>query len=310
MKKLLFVIMLFLLSSYASNSAVSRVFVALSNETLSTVPIQGNLTWSTYLGSSKLAFAKGYTYVVKIEFSSGSLGTFKSSSTQATISGLVKSGTTYQFNLAISPTATRLATFNIGLESLNPLLTANLIPCEIVEIGKFYSLILRDTSNTTRSLATKSPGMSTIVFKNLTGKKSMKFSGSSLTNVKFSSSGNSYISSGITVNPASLTDINSTNFSIEFSATSINSTSGAIKDVLLSRVFDVAADKAYPWVSYKYALMIPPSGQTPPPVTNTGGSGPLTSSTVNFEILPGKWQVLDQYSVGYNIFLDGRYMVD
>ena len=107
MKKVLFVIILFLVSSYASKAAVSRVFVALSNEALSTVPVQGNLTWSTYLGTSKLAFAKGYTYLIKIEFSSGSLGTFKSSSTQATISGLVKSGTTYQFNLAISPNSPR-----------------------------------------------------------------------------------------------------------------------------------------------------------------------------------------------------------
>jgi len=152
--------------------------------------------------------------------------------------------------------------------------------------------------------------MSTVVFKNLTGKKSMKFSGSALINAKFSSSGNAFISSGITMNPANLIDVSSTNFSIEFTASSINATASQIKEVFLSRIFDAAADKAYPWVSYKHALMIPPSGQTPPPVTNPGGSGLLTSSAVNFEILPGKWQVLDQYSVGYSIFLEGRFMVD
>ncbi len=306
--KILSFFLLLVLTAGNASAAINKVFINVTGETPGNTPVNGSLTWTKYLGSSKLAFAKGYTYLVKIEFSAGTTGTLQSSSANAVVSGLTKSGSTYTFKLSVSSAAARLSAFDLGIPSLLPA-AGNTIVCEVVEIGRFYSLLVTDSSQTTRVTTSLNPGLSTLVFKSATGVKYLKFSGAQLANARFIHSSASYTSGGISISPPALSGVSATSFTVPLQAITVSSTASLIKEAILSKIMDTAADKSYPWISYKYALMIPPSGQTPPPVNNTGGSG-LTSSTQNFEVLPGQWQILNSFQSGYSIFLEGKYMVD
>ncbi len=303
MKRIL-ILMLLSIASRQMNAAISKVYVALANENFSSIPVNGNLNWSTYIGLSKLAFASGYSYKVKIEYTSGSAGGIRSTSTNALISGIVKTGETYDFKLDIPSSVPRLSTFKMGLQTLNasPVLNSDMISCEVVEIGRFYSMIISDSSATTRyTRGTQNMEVTTITWKKGTGPKYFRFAGGGFTNAKFLPATTAYSVGGITIDPFTITraDINYIEFKLK--PTTINSSPASLKEVILAKIFDAAVDKPYPWVSYKYAEMEPPSG-----FPNQG----FNPKDRTIEHIYGLIYTLNKYEEGFNIFLNSNFVVD
>ncbi len=294
-----------MLPLYSLKAGIQKVFISVGDEPLSSVPVHGILNWSTYIGASKLAFAKGYTYNVKVEYSTGSAGIFTSGSGQAVISGLVKKNDTYEFKLTISEAALRLSTFDFGLRALNSApnqLQPPVVPCEVVEIGKFYSMIITDSSATTRyTRGTQNMEVTTITWKKGTGLKYFRFAGGGFTNAKFLPVTAVYSTSGITIDPFTIkrADINYLDFILN--PTTISSSPASLKQVILAKIFDAAVDKAYPWVSYKYAEMYAPSG-----LPNQG----FNPKDKTIEHMYGLIYTLGKYEEGFNIFLNSNFVVD
>jgi len=303
MKRIL-LLLLFSIPVLQIDAAINKVFVAVSNESFSATPVSGNLSWSTYIGTSKLAFASGYTYKVKIEFSSGSPGSLRSSSANAVISENVKTGDTYEFKLEIPATAARLSTFKMGLQTLNqqPTLAPNMILCEVVTIGKFYSMIITDSSATTRyTRGTQVMEVTNITWKKGSGPKYFRFAGGGFTNAKFLPATTAYAMSGITIDPFTITRAAGNYIEFMLKPTTINSSPASLKEVILAKIFDAAVDKPYPWVSYKYAEMYTPSGYS------TQG---FIEKDRTIEHLYGLIYTLGKYEEGFNIFLDSKFVVD
>ena len=60
------VLILFILVSYLSSANVAKVYVSHASEPLGTTPIHGTLSWTSYIGTGKLAFVKGNSYKLKV----------------------------------------------------------------------------------------------------------------------------------------------------------------------------------------------------------------------------------------------------
>lgn len=112
----------------------------MENESLSSTPVHGSALWSNYIGSGRLAFAGGYNYKMKIEYS-GVIppGTIKEINAFATVSNVVQSGRIFTFNLKTPETTPRLETLQIGyFKSGTALLYA--VNWEVVRRNQFYNL--------------------------------------------------------------------------------------------------------------------------------------------------------------------------
>ncbi len=174
-------IIFFMLLSHQLMANVNKVFIAVESEALSTTPIHGSASWASYIGVSKLAFAKGYSYRMKIEYS-GIIppGTIKASNSSATISNVIQSGNTFTFNVTIPEITSRLSTFQIGYNKSGSTLSF-IIPCEVVEIGTLFSMTVKDTTNTMMvSYAAKTDQLTSIIFIKNTGNKYFTFYGNNL----------------------------------------------------------------------------------------------------------------------------------
>lgn len=307
---LLFVMLL----SHVTIANVSKVYIAVENESLSSTPVHGTALWSTYIGTGKLAFARGYNYKMKIEYS-GVIppGTIKVSNAFATVSNVVQSGRIFTFNLKIPETTPRLETFQIGyFKSGTALLYA--INCEVVEIGKLFSMLVKDTTNTMMvAFAPKSDQLLSMTFIKGTGRKDFSFNGSNLKSIAFFHAIGSGQSSGLFFNSGSFQSGGETNFTIKATVSTVPASGGKIASDVLSRVIDAAADKLYPWVTYKYARMlgggtgIQQSGSS----SGSGTSGgTITVAPVLFEVLPGQTITLPAGTSGFNNFLSAGYNIN
>lgn len=306
MKKIIVILLFMALQLSSVQAGILKVYVSVGDEPLSGIPVNGSMNWFTYIGASNLAFAKGYTYNVKVEYSAGSTGTFVSSSPLAVISGLVKKNDTYEFKLKIQETASRLSTFNFGLRTLNPtptLLQSQIVSCEVVEIGRFYSLIIEDSTATTRyTRGNQNMEVTTIAWKKGTGPKYIKFAGGGFTNAKFLPATTAYSAGGITIDPFIITYAHINYLRFMLKPTTINSSPSSLKELILAKIFDAAVDKAYPWVSYKYAEMEPPSGFPTQSIINPKDR--------TIEHIYGLIYTLGVYEEGFNIFLNSKFVVD
>ena len=178
-----------MLFSLATSANISKVFVCAENESFSTTPVHGTTSWTTYIGTSKLAFARGYTYKMKIEYSGLiPLGTIATNNNFASVNSVERSGNTFTFKIVIFSTSDRLSTFQVGFRKTGILINYP-IACEVVEIGKLYSMTLQDSTNSTMVvLAAKSQTLASLQFAKQTGKKYFRFYGSDLGNIRFNSS--------------------------------------------------------------------------------------------------------------------------
>ncbi|MFN5370836.1 MAG: hypothetical protein ACK5B6_05165 [Bacteroidia bacterium] len=314
----------FLWLSLTLSGNVSKVFICAENESFGATPVHGSTAWTTYIGTSKLAFAKGYTYKMKIEYS-GLIppGTIGLSNDLVFVNAVERSGNVFTFKIEIPSTTNRLSTFQIGFRKTGTTLNYP-IACEVVEIGKLFSMTLQDSSNTTMTSFNpqipNSPLM--LVFLKQTGKKHMRFYGSALGNIRFNSSLTGGQAMGLTFNSASYSAVDNTNFKLTATVGSVSATGGQIAEHILGRLIDNAADKHYPWVTYKYAAKLEGSTAIMPTTTQTGGttavssgtSGTLTtgtiSTTVYFTILPGQTIALPNSTEGYYNFMSTTYSVN
>ena len=298
----------FLWFSLTASANVSKVFICAENESFSTTPIHGTSSWATYIGSSKLAFAKGYTYKMKIEYS-GLIppGTIVINNNFAVVNSVERSGNTFAFKFMIPSTSSRLSTFQIGYRKTGNTLQFP-IACEVVEIGKLISMTLQDSSNTTMAtLGPKSTKLLALQFIKQTGKRHLRFYGNTLGNIRFNHSLTGGQAMGLTFNSASYTAVDNTNFKLTATVGSVNATGGQLAEHILGRLIDNAADKHYPWVTYKYAARL--EGDTAIGSTSTATEGTL-SSAVFFTVLPGQTIILPLATAGYHDFITATYSVN
>ena len=303
---ILLAIMLF---SLATSANISKVFVCAENESFSTTPIHGTSSWATYIGTSKLAFARGYTYKMKIEYS-GLIppGTIATNNNFASVNSVERSGNTFTFKIVIFSTSDRLSTFQVGFRKTGTLINYP-IACEVVEIGKLYSMTLQDSTNTTMvAFAAKSQTLASLQFAKQTGKKYFRFYGSDLGNIGFNSSLTSGLAMGLLFNAASFVSVDNTNFKLNATAGTVSATGGKLAEHILGRLIDTAADKLYPWVTYKYAARM--AGE----ITNVSGTipggGAISGTAVSFSLLPGQIVILPSTTSGYHDFISAIYTVN
>jgi len=299
----------FLWVSLTTSANVSKVFICAENESFSTTPIHGTSSWTTYIGSSKLAFAKGYTYKIKIEYS-GLIppGTIVINNNFAVVNSVERSGNTFAFKIVIPSTSDRLSTFQIGYIKTGNTLQFP-IACEVVEIGKLYSMTLQDSTNTTMAaFATKSTTLLALQFAKQTGKKYFRFYGIDLGNARFNHTTLAGQAMGLLFGANSYTAVDNTNFKLTATAGSVSTTGGKIADHILGRLIDTAADKHYPWVTYKYAKRMD-GAVTNESVTNPSG-GVISASAISFSLLPGQTVLLPSTTSGYHDFMTATYSVN
>ena len=299
----------FLWFSLTTSANVSKVFICAENESFSTTPIHGTSSWTTYIGSSKLAFAKGYTYKIKIEYSGLiPLGTIVINNNFAVVNSVERSGNKFAFKIVIPSTSDRLSTFQIGYIKTGNTLQFP-IACEVVEIGKLYSMTLQDSTNTTMAaFATKSTTLLALQFAKQTGKKHFRFYGSDLGNARFNHTTLAGQAMGLLFGANSYTAVDNTNFKLTATAGSVSTTGGKIADHILGRLIDTAADKHYPWVTYKYAKRMD-GAVTNESVTNPSG-GVISASAISFSLLPGQTVLLPSTTSGYHDFMTATYSVN
>jgi hypothetical protein len=303
---ILLAIMLF---SLATSANISKVFVCAENESFSTTPIHGTSSWATYIGTSKLAFARGYTYKMKIEYS-GLIppGTIATNNNFASINSVERSGNTFTFKIVIFSTSDRLSTFQVGFRKTGTLINYP-ISSEVVEIGKLYSMTLQDSTNTTMVLfAAKSQTLASLQFAKQTGKKYFRFYGSDLGNIRHNSSLSGGQAMGLLFNAASFVSVDNTNFKLTATAGTVSATGGKLTEHILGRLIDTAADKHYPWVTYKYAARMD-GGITNTSVTIPSG-GAISGTAISFSLLPNQIVILPSTTSGYHDFMSATYTVN
>ena len=303
------ILLAIMLLSIAASANISKVFVCAENESFSTTPVHGSSSWTTYIGTSKLAFARGYTYKIRIEYS-GLIppGTIDINNASGIISSVERSGNTFSFKLAIPLVTDRLSVFQIGYKKAGATIQ-NPIPCEVVEIGKLYSMTLQDSTNTTMAAyAAKSQTLASLQFAKQTGKKYFRFYGSDLGNIGFNSSLTSGLAMGLLFNAASFVSVDNTNFKLTATAGTVSATGGKLAEHILGRLIDTAADKLYPWVTYKYAARM--AGE----ITNVSGTipggGVISGTAISFSLLPGQIVVLPPTTNGFHDFMSANYTVN
>ena len=298
-----------MLFSLATSANISKVFVCAENESFSTTPVHGTTSWTTYIGTSKLAFARGYTYKMKIEYS-GLIppGTIATNNNFASVNSVERSGNTFTFKIVIFSTSNRLSTFQVGFRKTGILINYP-IACEVVEIGKLYSMTLQDSTNSTMvALAAKSQTLASLQFAKQTGKKYFRFYGSDLGNIRHNSSLTGGQAMGLLFNAASFASIDNTNFKLTATAGTVSATGGKLADHILGRLIDTAADKHYPWVTYKYAARM--AGEITNILVSIPGGGVLSGTAFSFSLLPNQIVILPSSSFGYHDFMSATYTVN
>lgn len=289
---------------------VNRVYIAVESQALSATSVNGNTSWSNYIGAGKSAFAKGGMYKMKIEYSGLTPpGTIKASNTFADVSQVVQSGKIFTFQLFIPETTTRLSSFQIGYNKGGTTLNFT-IPCEMVEIGTLFSMIVKDTTNTLMvAYAAKTDQLLSMTFIKNTGNKYFSFYGTNLQYLKFNHSLSSGQSLGLIFTAGSFQSSITSQFSLLTMVSGVPASGDKLTADVLSRLIDTAADKHYPWVTYRYARRMP--GVTGNQVISTSsGSGTLTSATTLFEVLPGQQSTLPSGTSGFHNFLSAGYNIN
>lgn len=303
------ILLAFLWFSLTTSANVSKVFICAENESFSTKPIHGTSSWTTYIGSSKLAFAKGYTYKIKIEYSGLiPLGTIVINNNFAVVNSVERSGNTFAFKIVIPSTSDRLSTFQIGYIKTGNTLQFP-IACEVVEIGKLYSMTLPDSTHSmSEEFVWKTQKLVSLQFAKQTGKKYFRFYGSDLGNIRFNSSLTSGQAMGLLFNAASFASIDNTNFKLTATAGTVSATGGKLSDHILGRLIDTAADKHYPWVTYKYAVRM--AGEITNILVSIPSGGVLSGTAFSFSLLPNQIVILPSTTLGVHDFMSATYTVN
>ena len=303
---ILLAIMLF---SLATSANISKVFVCAENESFSTTPVHGTTSWTTYIGTSKLAFARGYTYKIRIEYSLFlPPGTIIISNSDGIISSVERSGKAFTFKLTIPLITDRLSVFQFGYSKTSAIIT-HPISSEVVEIGKLYSMTLQDSTNSTSEMfVPKTQTLVSLQFTKQTGKKYFRFYGSDLGNIRHNSSLTSGQAMGLLFNAASFTSVDNTNFKLTATVGTVSATGGKLADNILGRLIDTAADKHYPWVTYKYAARM--AGEITNILVSIPSGGVLSGTAFSFSLLPNQIVILPSSTFGVHDFMSATYTVN
>jgi len=113
---------------------------------------------------------------------------------------------------------------------------------------------------------------------------------------------------GLVFNSTSFASVDNTNFKLTANTGTASATGGQLAEHILGRLIDVAADKHYPWVTYKFARRM--EGEVVNTSVSVPGTGPLSSTATLFSLLPGQTVILPEYTSGYHDFLAATYTVN
>jgi hypothetical protein len=170
-------------------------------------------------------------------------------------------------------------------------------------------MTLQDSTNTTMAaFATKSTTLLALQFAKQTGKKHFRFYGSNLGNIRFNNSLTGGQAMGLVFNTTSYATVDNTNFKLTATTGNVSATGGQLAEHILGRLIDTAADKHYPWVTYKYAKRMD-GAVTNESVTNPSG-GVISASAISFSLLPGQTVLLPSTTSGYHDFMTATYSVN
>jgi predicted outer membrane repeat protein len=113
---------------------------------------------------------------------------------------------------------------------------------------------------------------------------------------------------GLLFNASSFALVDNTNFKLNATAGTVSATGGKLADHILGRLIDTAADKHYPWVTYKYAARMD-GGITNTSVTIPSG-GAISGTAISFSLLPNQIVILPSTTSGYHDFMSATYTVN
>jgi hypothetical protein len=170
-------------------------------------------------------------------------------------------------------------------------------------------MTLQDSTNTTMAaFATKSTTLLALQFAKQTGKKYFRFYGIDLGNARFNHTTLAGQAMGLLFGANSYTAVDNTNFKLTATTGNVSATGGQLAEHILGRLIDTAADKHYPWVTYKYAKRMD-GAVTNESVTNPSG-GVISASAISFSLLPGQTVLLPSTTSGYHDFMTATYSVN
>lgn len=298
-------LVLFVLSliPLGAKSEINKIFVAAGTTSLPDLPINEGSPWSNWIGKDKLAFSKGFTYHLRIDYTTQlpEAGTIVTNHRAASVLNCKRKLNGYEFDLKIDSNAKRLTVFNLSFRSSNNK-TSDPIACEVTETGSFYSMVLQDTTNTTFAGLLDKTTYYTFHFTHGTGARVWSFYGKDLGHARLDSSAIGKTILGLQL-LADLTNVHDTLFELVFSVgDTVTDRKGSLRDDILSHVYDRSADRCYPWITYANSAAIPESRFT----DNQEG----VTADPGFELTPGNRQTLCSTCKGYHRFLHTLFKVD
>jgi hypothetical protein len=113
---------------------------------------------------------------------------------------------------------------------------------------------------------------------------------------------------GLLFNATSFESVDNTNFKLTATAGTVSATGGKLADNILGRLIDTAADKHYPWVTYKYAARM--TGEITNVIVSTPSGGVISGTGISFSLLPNQIIILPSTTFGYHDFMTATYSVN
>lgn len=300
-----------LIEPASSFAAVKNIYISQAGEPLPSMPINGKADWSSYVSKhSRIPFAVGFTYHLKVQYASISAGKIVTDCPEEIASinnvSFEFSSQSYEFDLVISPLANRLDSFNIGFTRGAG--TTEKIACRTVMIGHLYSVVLCDTSGSTTSTLNDSVSrdLSIMNFKHASGAKRLTLFGSGLSHARLVSAIDSTHTAGLLFSKV-ITKQGDSAVTLDFTVSDLVQVKyGLFREHILEHLHDEAAAADDYWVSYKHAVALAIPGMVPASLT---GRNPSEQSA-DFEFLPERRLTIEKGCEGFHGFLDASFRVE
>lgn len=295
-------LLLFGLMAYTTRAGINKVYIVNQGEEFPETPVHGKIPFDKWLGSDHLSFASAHTYRLWIDYASQlpASATIVSSSKFILIRDCKRKLNGYEFDLVVLPNAKRNTLFSIGLSTGKGRMS-DPIPGRIVEIGRLDALVLQDTTNTTFAGLYSKTTFYTFHYTHATGPRIWSFYGKDLKFARFDFSADSGRVHGLQfyTDLAVQTD---TSFDIVFTVSDqVCPEKGAMRDDILTRLYDSASDRRFPWITYRYAF--------PSEMEKSADPEGIEADTA-FELTPGHKKSLCSTCRGYHRFLSTYFKVD
>ncbi|MFM2208197.1 MAG: hypothetical protein RL213_2172 [Bacteroidota bacterium] len=283
-------------------AGINKVYLVTGDNPFTETPIHGKIPFREWLKNDKLAFAKGHSYRMWIDYSTQlpATGTIASTSKSVQITDCRRKLNGYEFTLTVDASAKRGSVFTIGFRDRSSRLS-DAIVCQVVQIGRLDAMVIQDTTNTTFAGLYSKTTYWTFHYTHGTGPRVWSFYGKGLENARFDYSADFGQAKGLQFY-ADLAVQTDTSFDIVFTVSDeVTGEKGSLRKDVLARLYDAVADRRYEWITYEYA--IPSELEKSPDAEGVLGDPA-------FELTPGHRRELCSTCKGYHRFLDTLYKVD